>query len=276
MEKKYQLLIFALGLVLSLSLVDAISLSVPSEVDLNENFDIVISDSGSGFYIVEMNIPSSFDIVSDSSNGERTGDIYKTAALGSLTIRLRGIQEGLYTISGIHGNGLETGNLVPQTIRVSEIQATLSCPVCPSSTLWSNCENNKQVKLFYSCSSLTNYQCIKSSVTRLCNIEVSQGGVISNVQEEICDVGWMCKDENTLAYQSSDCSLSSVQSCTEGCANNQCNVNEETKKQIEESLTVEVLPAGTHEGAEQNPSNSIFSSIGNFIRNIIDFLMFWN
>ncbi len=119
MEKQYRLLsIFVLGIFLIISLASATSLSAPSQVDLNQNFNLVIS--GTGFYALEIIIPQGLSIISDPSAGIRTGDLYKTVTTGSLTIVLRGIQSGTYTISGQFTDGSGIKDLNSLTIIIKE------------------------------------------------------------------------------------------------------------------------------------------------------------
>ncbi|KKL04106.1 hypothetical protein LCGC14_2619370 [marine sediment metagenome] len=65
METQYRLLIIVLGIFLSISLASAIIISTPSQVNLGENFDLVIL--GSGFYALEMKIPQGLSLISDPS-----------------------------------------------------------------------------------------------------------------------------------------------------------------------------------------------------------------
>ena len=267
METQYRLLIIVLGIFLSISLASAITISTPSQVNLGENFDLVIL--GSGFYALEMKIPQGLSIISDPSVGTRTGDIYKTVTTGSLTIILRGIQSGTYTISGQFTDGSGIKDLNSQIIIIKEQEVIPICPTCPVDSVWSNCEEGKQIKIIYICSSSTNYQCVQTTETLDCQVEPivdSDGEIVT------CEVGWICKDENNLAYQSSDCSLSSVQECSEGCENKECKVKQEIKdKYPEENLTIDIDPPSIQETPQ-----SFFAKVGSLIRRIIDFLIFWD
>ncbi len=263
--EKYKLLTLVLGIFLSVQLASAVSLSSPSSVDIGENFNLVIS--GSGFYALEMNIPSAFEIISDPSSGTRTGDIYKTVTTGSLTIRLRSVKEGTYTIDGqfTDGSGIEALN--SKTIIIKEQQTTPTCPTCTTNSEWSNCEEGRQIRMIYFCSSSTNYQCVQSTETLDCQVEPivdSKGEIIT------CEVGWICKDVNNLAYQSSDCSLSSVQECSEGCDNKGCKVKPEIKEDFpEDNLTITIIPP-------QEDTQSFFDKIVDLIKRIIDSFIFWD
>lgn len=265
METQHRLLITLMfGIFLSISLVSAVSISyAPSQVNLNENFNLQIS--GSGFYALEMTIPQAFQIVSDSSGGTRTGDLYKTVTTGSLTIVLRGIQAGTYTILGQYTDGSGIKDLNSKTIQINQPYnpPSPSCPTCPSATEWSNCENNQQIKYVYSCSSSTNYQCIQSTETQSCQIQQTQ------TPPPTCEVKWICKDSDNLAYQSSDCSLSSIQKCSVGCENGECKIPPNIVEP--NSTTPTINPAGNKETPQ-----SVFARIINFIKRIIDALIFWD
>ena len=258
MEKQYRLLsIFVLGIFLIISLASATSLSAPSQVDLNQNFNLVIS--GTGFYALEIIIPQGLSIISDPSAGIRTGDLYKTVTTGSLTIVLRAIQSGTYTISGQFTDGSGIKDLNSRTIQVREQQTTPTCPTCPTDSEWSNCENGQQIKMIYFCSSSTDYKCVQSTETLDCQVEPimdSDGEVVT------CEVGWICKDSDNLAYQSSDCSLSSIQKCSEGCENKECKVKEEIKDNYpEDNLTIVISD-------EEEGKCGIICQIFQFIINI--------
>lgn len=260
MLKNKLLIILVFGIFL-ISLASAVSISyAPSQVNLNENLNLQIS--GSGFYALEMNIPQNIQIVSDPSGGTRTGEVYKTVTTGSLTIILRGIQTGTYTISGKYTQGDGIFNLNSKTIIIENYISTPTCPICPSSTAWSNCENNQQIRYVYSCSSSTNYQCVQSTETQTCEVQ----------QTPNCNVKWICKDSNNLAYQSSDCSLSSIQKCSSGCENGGCKIPPNVAEP-NSSLPITINPAGTKE-TSQSPQ-SIIQKIIDFIKKIIDALIFW-
>ncbi len=264
MEIQHRLLIIAIGIFLSIPLASAITISTPSQVNLGENFNLVIS--GSGFYAIEMKIPQGLSIISDPSAGIRTGDIYKTVTVGSLIIILRGAQSGIYTISGQYTDGSGIKDLNSEIIIVQNYPVTPTCPTCLVGSKWSNCEDGRQIRIIYVCSSSTNYQCAQTRETLDCETEPivdSDGNTI------ICEVGWVCKDENNLAYQSSDCSLSSIQKCSEGCENKECKVKPEIKEQYpDDNLTIKILP--------DEASQSFFAKIIEFIKRIIDFLIFWD
>lgn len=224
MEIQYRLLIVLLIGILSISLASAVSIQTPNSVNLGENFNLVIFSSG--FYALEIIIPQAFQIISDPSGGIRTGDLYKTVTTGSLTIKLRGVTKGTYTLSGQYTDGSGIKDLNSETIQIKEQQIQPTCPTCPSDSGWSNCEDGKQIKIIYICSSSTDYKCVQTTETLDCQTEPivdSDNNIIT------CEVGWICKDSNNLAYQSSDCSLSSVQECSEGCENNECKVKKEVK-----------------------------------------------
>ncbi len=269
METKYRLLILILGIILNISLASAVSFSAPSEIEFNSNFNLVIL--GEGFYALEIIIPSQFIIISDSSGGTRTGNIYKTVTIGNLNIQLRGTHSGTYTISGQYTLGDGIKDLNPQIITVKKPQSISlpTCPTCPADLEWSNCENGQQIKIIYICSSSTKHQCIQTTRTLNCqtdSITDSDNNIIT------CEVGWICKDKNNLAYQSSDCSLSSIQECLEGCENKECKVKPEIREEhSEENLTIEISPPSTKETFQ-----SFFARIKNFFKKIIEFLIFWD
>lgn len=276
MDKMKKIILVLLSLIFLVNLVSAIDWNMPSNVNVNSNFDIAFS--GSGFYCIEANIPNSFVIVSDVTGGTFNNGIYKTCYASNFKITLRPTKAGEYIFNGEFTEGSGIKDLDSVTIKVNEIQIAPSCPVCPSATAWSNCEDNKQIKIFYECSASTNYQCSKSTIIQSCNIEVSQGEDAISNQSTICDVGWLCKDENNVAYQSSDCSLSSIQSCSEGCENNECKVREEIKQQFPE-LGIDILPEGKQEIEikQENPNKkSFFDKIIEFFKKIIDVLIFWD
>ena len=255
------------GMLLSTQLASAVYFSAPSQVNLNENFNIAFS--GSGFYCLELYIPNNFILISDSVNGALNNGVYKPCSGTNFVSTFRATEPGTYTITGIYSSDSGVMNFNPKTIIVKEQQTTPTCPTCPSATSWSNCENNQQIKYVYSCSLYTNYQCVQSIETQSCQIETT-GGSSSN-SNPTCEVGWICKDENNLAYQSSDCSLSSVQKCSEGCENKECKVKQEIKDKFpEENLTIEIDPPSVQETPQ-----SFFDKIGSLIRKIIDFLIFW-
>ena len=264
MEKKLGLLtIFVL--VFSISLASAVSWNVPSSVNLNQNFDV--SFYGSGMYCIEANIPNNFLIITDISNGVRSNGVYKTCYASDFKITLRPTQSGTHTISGQYTSGEGIKDLNSKTIIVKEQQTTPTCPTCPSDSEWSNCENGKQIKMIYICSSSTNYQCVQTTETLDCQVEPI---VDSDDNIVTCEVGWICKDENNLAYQSSDCSLSSIQECSRGCENKECKVKLEIKEDFpEDNLTITIIPP-------QEDTNSFFDKIGDLIKRIIDFLIFWD
>ncbi|KKK40236.1 hypothetical protein LCGC14_3119940, partial [marine sediment metagenome] len=162
------------------------------------------------------------------------------------------------------GSGIK--DLNSQIIIIKEQEVTPICPTCLVDSVWSNCEEGKQIKIIYICSSSTNYQCVQTTETLDCQVEPiadSDGDIVT------CEVGWMCKDENNLAYQSSDCTLSSVQECSEGCDNKGCKFKPEIKEQFEDNLTIEILPP------EEKPK-SFFAKIIDFIKGVIDALIFWD
>ncbi len=263
MEKQYRLLSLALVLILSISLASAVTtISVPSKVYVNDNFDLNIY--GSSFYAVEIEISESFEIISDPSNGVRTGNIYKTVYSGNLVLQLRAVQTGTYEIKGEYteGNGINFLNI--NTISVDGALSPQSCPSCPSNSAWSNCEGGEKIKLVYLCSASTGYMCVELTETAQCQTSSSS----NENSQETCEVEWVCKDSNNLAYQSSDCSLSSVQECLDGCSDNKCNVAEEVIENFDENLTIEI-----QEPAEVE---SFFDKIKNFFGRIWDFVIFWN
>ena len=266
MKNKY--IILFLSMFLSISLVNAISIDTPSQVNIKENFNLIIS--GYGFYALEIHIPQEFQIVSDPSGGMRTNDLYKTVTTGSLTIVLRGTKTGTFTISGQYTTGEGIKDLNSEIIQVNQLYTpALSCPTCPSATVWSNCEKNRQIRIIYSCSASTNYQCIESAETQSCQIEIQSSPIT-------CNAEWICKDSTSLAYQSSDCSLSSVQKCNYGCENKKCKVSNLNIKEIGDNLTVTINPPEEIQKPSRRNLKSIFDKIIDFIKKIIDALIFWS
>lgn len=254
-----KLLIIIIGIFLSISLASAVYWSMPSNANQNSNFNIDIN--GNEFYLIEANIPSSFIIISDPSNGNFTNGIYKTYYATNLKITLRPTATGTYTISGIYSTGEGVLNLNSKTIQVNQINnPSPSCPTCPSATAFSNCENNQQIRYVYSCSSSTNYQCVQSTESQSCQVQNST---------PTCEVKWICKDSN-LAYQSSDCSLSSIQKCSSGCENAECKIPPNVVEP-NDTISVTINPEGTKETLQ-----SIIQKIINFIKEIFDALIFWD
>ena len=263
MLKQNKLLVgIFLGL-LVISLVSAVSISSPSQTNINDNFNLQIT--GSGFYALQMTIPSSLQIISDPSSGTRTGNTYKTINTGNLVLQLRGTQVGTYTISGQYtdGSGIKDLNSISIQVIQPSNPVTPACPTCPSNTAWSNCENNQQIKTIYSCSSSTNYICVSSTQTQSCTIPNNP----STNQPVTCTVGLVCKDSNNLAYQSSDCSLSSIQNCPNGCSNNACNPSPNVNTTNLPNLTVSINPPTTQ------TSEDFITQIINFIKEFINAIL---
>jgi len=226
MEIRYKLLVLLLILVLGVSLVSAATISSITSVNLNENFNFKIA--GDGTYAVEINIPDSFQIVADASGGVRTNGVYKTFTSDIIYIVLRPTKSGSFTFDGKFTSGDGVKNLNTFTINVRERPTGLSCPTCPIDSGWSNCQGGKQMGMTYECSSSTGYICTPSFKTRFC------------LAQQTCQTQWVCSDENKVAYQSSDCSLSSVQECRDGCEEGKCVVKAETKALFEDNLNVTI------------------------------------
>jgi hypothetical protein len=246
MAKKYRLYLILLVSIMAISLASAVSISSPINVNVNSNFNLDIS--GSGFYALEMIIPSNFQIISDPSGGVRTGDLYKTVNTGSFTIQLRGIKTGLYSINGKYTDGNGIKDLNNLNIQVNPSTILKICPSCPGDLPWSNCVNNKQIKYYYICSPDTDYQCVQLSEVQSC-------------ESETCESLWVCSDPSHIAYKSSDCSLSSIQLCDYGCEEGKCKVLEE----LEDN---KVIPEG-------KKVYSFFIKASNFFKRIINILIFW-
>ena len=229
MLKKFIILILLLFLI---PLANAVSMNLPSQANINEKITLRIS--ASEFYAIEIKIPQSFEIVADPSNGNRIDDIFRTFYNGNLDITLRPTISGNYIISGEYTSGYGINNLNSQNIEVKEtIVITKSCPICPSTTEWSNCESNKQIRFSYVCSANTDYICVKQTEEKVC----------ISPKDEVCIVGWKCKDGYNIAYQSSDCSWSSIQSCHYGCNNSECIVPKDIEEQYpKEDLGVDIKP----------------------------------
>ena len=264
-----------LGILLSLVVVSATSMSIPSQSNINSNFDLQIT--GNGFYALEMNIPSIFQIVSDQSGGIRNGDIYKTVTTGNLKIVLRTSEIGTYTISGRFTDGNGVQNLNTQSIQINDVYAiSPSCPVCPLDTSWSNCDNGNKIRYTYSCSPTTNYLCITHIENQACQ-------TISNN----CESKWICKDQFNIAYQSTDCSLSSVQNCPNGCDNGNC-IKSTTEPSTPLTVTINgttpssnvtIYPKVTNGGGGDNiikeSSQNIIVEIINFFKNLVNSVISW-
>lgn len=268
MENQYKLLVgLILGIFLSISLVNAISLSSPNTADINQNINLKVS--GFGFYCVEINIDQSFIIVSDVTQGNFEDGIYKSCYATDFEIALRPTKAGSYEFTGEYTQGFGVLNLNLVTIKINEKVVTLTCPICSINTVWSNCENNLQVRSIYLCSTETNYVCSQKLQSKSCQTQSSSGGSSS---DSACEATWICKDDSNLAYQSSDCSLSSIQVCSEGCENKECKVKQETKDKFsEDDLTVEILPPST-----QQTSQSFFAKAMELMKRFFDFLIFWD
>jgi len=218
-------------LLMIIPLASAISINIPSQANINEK--ITLNIYASEFYAVEIKIPQSFEIVADPSNGNRIDDIFRTFYNGNLDITLRPTINGDYIISGEYTTGSGVENLNSKSISVIETIATKSCPICPSTTEWSNCESNKQIRFSYVCSANTDYICIKQTEEKDC----------VSPKDEVCIIGWKCRDNSNVAYQSSDCSWSSIQSCSYGCNNSECIVSKEIEEQYpEEDLNINIQP----------------------------------
>lgn len=256
MEKTNLLILSFALLLMSISIVSAGSLSVnPTTYNINEEMNLRISESG--FYAIEIKIPTSFIITSDPSNGQITGGIYRTVYTSDLNIKLRPTTNGTFTISGqiTTGNGIEDLNSIKLTINSLEVEQ--SCPICPSPTSWSNCENKIQKRVVYSCSKSTNYLCVSSFEKQSCKVPNVVDPVTNEVSEPpVCDVGWKCKDSNNYAYQSSDCSWSSIQYCKDGCTDNNCIIPKEIKEQYPDTdLNITITE-------DKDEGNFIFGWVG--------------
>lgn len=260
MEKKNKLLIsLIMSIFLSISLASAVTISSTlSQVNINQNFNLEIE--GSGFYALEMVIPQTFEIVSDPSAGVHSGDSYKTITTGSLVLTLRATKAGVYIITGQYTDGTGIKNLNFKTITVLSYENTLSCPSCPTSTEWSNCEENKQIKQVYSCSIDTDYICEQFIEEKFCYLEDPS---------DSCSAEWICKDSAHIVYQSSDCSLSSIYECSDKCKDGVCVVSEDLIEEYEdEELDIKLDSLDVKE--------SFFTKIKNFMNRIVDFFIFWN
>lgn len=270
MENK---LIILLCLMLSLSLASAVSLSAFSEVNLNENFNLIIS--GGSFYAVELNIPESIVIISDESAGSRVGTLYKTVSSGETTLVLRATNFGEETINGVYSEGNGVIDINPITISIVDTTYVPVCSPCLDNTEWSNCEDNSQIRFTYSCSSATSYRCVQNVENQYCE-SPSSSSTQDNIIENNCDVGWICKDEYTILYQSSDCSTSSIQSCDNGCLNGACIIQQEEIEEFEDEndLDIDIAPIDVIPIETIVPS--FFGKIWNFLKAVVDFLIFWN
>jgi len=266
MEKQYRLLVLLFGVLLSISIVSAVQMTSPLNVEMNQNFPLNLI--GSGFYAVELNIPSEFEIVSDPSGGTMSGGVYKTVTTNNLIITLRATKVGSYTLEGDYSSGDGVMPFIPKTISVTQPTtvssggggggSSRSCPVCPTSTLWSNCAEGKQIRYSYSCSSESNYQCVKSTDQQSCSLNQTS-----------CNASWICVDDSQVGYQSGDCSVTSVKRCSLGCEDANCVVDPTVEQ--EDDLTIEILPEG-----EKNMIESMFTKILNFFKRLGDMIMFWN
>jgi hypothetical protein len=265
MEKQDKLLRYVLlVLVLGISLVSA-QMTAPESVNLNENFQLKVSING--FYALELNLPENFQIISDDSGGIRT-DLYRTFTSGDLLLTLRPSQSGIYTILGQYTTGEGIKDLDSITIQVQESSVSRSCPTCPTESNWSNCEDGKQIKITYKCSFLTNYHCQQKTESRSC--EIPQ-------ESPICLVGWVCKDNQTLAYQTSDCSFSSMQNCEKGCENNECNVLDVPDETTIPDLNINISdePVQRQDPEPTIEKKGFFRKILDFFKMIWDKIIFW-
>jgi len=222
MKKIYLFIIF--GILLFSTLASAITWDMPTEVKVNDNFNIKIY--GSGVYGIELQVPPGFNVVSDPSGGVTINGVYRTSYGSILELTLRApSKKGVYVFKGQYTEGSGVKNFQEKQVNVYEPSSTggspgssgggtKSCPTCPSPSVWSNCESNQQARVNYKCSKETNYICLEYIETQTCTMP-----------KQTCKIGWKCKDKNYLAYQSSDCSWSSIEFCNYGCNNetNQCN-----------------------------------------------------
>ena len=250
MKKLLLLLITGLFLI---NLVSAVSWNIPSNVKTSSNFDI--NFYGSGLYALEINIPNGFIIVSDSSNGVLSNGVYRTTYASSLKITLRSpsIEES-YVFSGSYTEGSGVKSFPSKTLTIYKPSYTPppSCPTCPLDSSWSNCEQSIQVRTIYECSSVTNYVCISKQESKACEMPT-----------ETCEVKELCEG-NTLKYQSSDCSLSTIQKCEFGCESGKCKENPNPPE------INNTQPTPNNNGDEQPPKENIFDRIINWIKSIFD------
>ena len=167
-----KILLFLITGIFLINLVSAdVSWDIPSNEKTNSNFDI--NFYGNGFYALEINIPNGFVVVSDPSNGGITDGIYRTAYASNLKITLRSpsIEEN-YIFSGSYTEGLGVKSFPSKTIIIHKpaYASSPNCPTCPQNSLWSNCEQETQVRTIYECSSSTDYICILKQESRICEV----------------------------------------------------------------------------------------------------------
>lgn len=170
-----------------ISLTSAVEWNIQDEVTANENF--VINFYGSGLYVLEINIPNGFIIISDPSNGVIIDNIYRTVYATNLKLILRSPSiEGEYPITGEYSSGDGVKRLVNKKIKVIG-KTTIKCPTCESDSEWSNCVNNKKVKTTYNCSNSTNYICETSTIMEECEKE-------SLISDDLTKEGFFTKIKN--------------------------------------------------------------------------------
>lgn len=224
-----KIILVALVSILLINFVSAtIDWDIPRKVAINSNFDIEIK--GIGLYAIEIIMPPEFTIVSDPSNGIISEGIYRTSYAAYLKITLRVNKKGIYDFLGKYTEGSGVKSFPSAILEVYELSYSKppTCPTCPLDSEWSNCANEKQVRIVYNCSVSTEYICKSFMEERNCEMP-----------KETCEVGVVCQNEEMLAYQSSDCSLATLYRCDFGCENNECkpNPNLENKKNENQEQT---------------------------------------
>jgi hypothetical protein len=249
-------IIFLLMLLISMYAVSAdLSMNVPSTVNSEANFDIVIV--GSSLYGVQLTIPTGFLIVADSSSGQIASDgIYRTNYASNLRLTLRApawhnTEPGIFYIKGTYTEGAGVKTFTDAKIEVkNSITTQISCPECPANTLWSDCTINQQSRIVYTCNEQTNYVCKKDTEMKSCTIVPA------------CNAGWVCSDNMKLGLQREDCSYSTVISCKNGCNFDTNTCNPETTNSITGAITK------VNESGGRLWITQIFQGIVNFLKKL--------
>lgn len=144
---------------------------IPSEAELNSNFDVKIF--GDKLYFPEITVPNGFEIVLDKSNGIITNNIYRTYYTSNLDITFRPTSIGTFTFKGVYSQGDGVKSFSDKTITIKTSGIEITCPVCPINEEWSECILEKQKRNTYSCSELTDFICESTEEERECQQDVS-------------------------------------------------------------------------------------------------------
>jgi hypothetical protein len=225
--KMKKIIYLLLLLIMVLGVNASLDWTVPTQTKERANFEIYIS--GDSLYGLEIELPNTFIIISDPSQGVRDDDgIYRTSYSTNLVLAVRAPNDAkTYTIKGKYTQGSGINNLPDKTIDVQNSEILeLRCPTCPSETQWTECNEGKQTKLAYTCDASTNYICVSQIQRKSC---------IS----ESCEAGWICIDEDKLGLRKENCDYSTTIDCSNGCDMNKnaCNANTENNNLITGAVT---------------------------------------